>query len=147
MTHLEKLLADREIKPTAIRLLILRAMENAQCTLSLTDLEAQLGTVDKSTIFRTLNLFQSHHLVHSVCDGSGQNKYALCPPTCHCGEHDSTCLEGLHTHFSCERCHRTFCLRGLPIPEVKLPEGFELHDANYVLIGLCPECAAKTHKK
>lgn len=146
MKNLEKKLLEKDIKPTAVRLLVLRAMEEARCALSLTDLETTLGTVDKSSIFRTLTLFQSHHLVHSVSDGSGQTKYALCPAGCHCGKNGEAEWSDLHIHFSCEECHRTFCLRGLSIPEVQLPEGFLLKNANYVLMGLCPECAAK-HRK
>ena len=146
MKDFEKILLEREIRPTAVRLLVLRALTDSTYAVSLTDLEAQLGTVDKSSIFRTLTLFQAHHLVHSVSDGCGQTKYALCPPGCHCGINGEPDLEDLHIHFSCEECHRTFCMRGLSIPEVHLPEGFVLKNANYVLIGLCPECAAK-HKK
>lgn len=145
--NLEQLLLEKDIKPTATRLLVVRAMLEADCALSLTNLEARLTTVDKSTIFRALTLFLEHHLIHAVSDGSGQTKYALCPSGCHCGKADGHHLEGLHIHFSCESCHRTFCLRGLPIPEVKLPEGFVLNNANYVLMGLCPECAAKQKKR
>lgn len=144
MDDTEQMLLHRGIRPTALRLLILRALQQADCALSLSDLEARLGTVDKSTVFRTLSVFLKHHLVHAVDDGSGQSKYALCAEDCHCGEDVHAGLSDLHTHFFCERCRRTFCLRGLPIPEVVLPEGFHLHTANYVLKGLCPGCARKT---
>lgn len=135
------LLEQRGIKPTAVRLLVLAALERADCALSLTELEARMGTVDKSSIFRSLTLFLAHHLVHVVEDGTGMQKYALCSPDCHCGEEHHAGLSDLHTHFRCERCHRTFCLRGLPVPSVPLPEGFTLTSANYVLVGICPECA------
>ena len=139
--NFEALLFQRDIKPTANRLLVLKALSEANCALALGDLEGLLGTVDRSSVFRTLTLFLSHHLVHAVDDGSGQMKYALCSPHCHCGEEHHQGLTDLHTHFRCERCGRTFCLRGLPVPSVPLPEGFVLHSANYVLIGLCPECS------
>ena len=61
--YLEKL-EKREIKPTAIRLLILKAMTRFTRAFSLLDLETVLDTVDKSTIFRTINLFLDHHLIH-----------------------------------------------------------------------------------
>ena len=136
-------LDKRGIAATPIRILVLKTMHSEQYAVSLTDLESKMLTVDKSSIFRTLTLFLSHHLVHCIDDGSGSLKYALCSPNCHCGEgmHDDT--GELHTHFYCERCHRTFCLRGLPVPMVKLPKDFKLHTANYVLKGLCPNCAAK----
>lgn len=137
----EKQLLHRDIKPTALRILILRALMNGGVAKSLSDLEATLKTIDKSTIFRTLSLFLSHHLVHGVEDGSGQKKYALCEEHCHCGEAHPSAINDLHIHFACERCHRTFCMPDLPVPHVNLPEGFTCHTANYVLHGLCPECA------
>lgn len=146
MENLEKKLLERDIKPTAVRLLVLRALTDTKFAVSLTDLEAKLDTVDKSSIFRTLTLFQAHHVVHSIIDGSGQTKYALCPSGCHCGNNEGPDSEDWHIHFSCEECHRTFCMRGLSVPKVQLPNGFVLKNANYVLIGLCPECAAKHHK-
>ena len=69
-------LSLRDIKPTAMRLLILRTMMEMKRAVSVTDLEDKLDTVDKSTIFRTLTLFLSHHLIHGVDDGSGSLKYA-----------------------------------------------------------------------
>lgn len=60
------LLAKRDIQPTAIRILVLRTMMQAGRSVSLLDLETMLDTVDKSTIFRTLTLFLSHHLIHSI---------------------------------------------------------------------------------
>ena len=98
-------LAFRGIKPTAMRILILQEMLLSEEALSLTDLEARLDTVDRSTIFRTVTLFLSHHLVHGVDDGSGALKYAVCDNSCNCS------VEDLHTHFYCEGCHKTFCLK------------------------------------
>ena len=101
--YLDKL-AKRDIKPTAIRLLILKSMMEAGRAVSQLDLETLLDTVDKSTISRTITLFLSHHLIHSIDDGSGSWKYAVCDDACNC------VLKDLHSHFYCERCHRTFCL-------------------------------------
>lgn len=67
------LLAQREIQPTAIRLLVLKAMMQAKQSVSLADLEDRLDTVDRSSIFRTLTLFLSHHLIHSIDDGTGSS--------------------------------------------------------------------------
>jgi len=52
-----KKLEQREIKPTAIRLLILKTMMQHKEAFSLLDLENELDTVDKSTIYRTITLF------------------------------------------------------------------------------------------
>lgn len=131
------LLAMRDIQPTAIRLLVLQAMLESRQSVSLLDLENLLDTVDKSSIYRTLTLFLSHHLIHSIDDGTGSFKYAVCSADCSCDVSD------LHTHFHCERCNRTFCFQNIPTPVVTLPEGFTLSSINYVLKGICPECSVR----
>lgn len=132
-----ELLTQRKIQPTAIRILVLQAMMQANRTVSLLDLENILDTVDKSSIFRTITLFLSHHLAHSIDDGTGSLKYAVCGETCSCD------VEDLHTHFHCEKCNKTFCLKNIPTPVVSLPKGFTLSSINYVLKGLCADCAGK----
>ena len=84
--YLDKL-DRRGIKPTAIRLLVIKAMMQAERAVSLLDLETLLDTVDKSTISRTIALFLSHHLIHSIDDGSGSLKYAVCDNSCNCVVH------------------------------------------------------------
>lgn len=134
-------LTHRDIRPTAIRLLILRNMMRGDEALSLPDLERLLPTVDKSTISRTLSLFLLHRLIHAIDDGSGALKYAVCDDSCDCT------VDEEHTHFYCEHCHRTFCLRQISVPVVPLPNGFALHSINYVLKGLCPECNEKLNRR
>lgn len=134
--YLDKL-AQREIRPTAMRILILRAMLGFGRAFSLADLEDVLDTVDKSTIFRTITLFLGHHLIHGIDDGSGSLKYAVCGSDCNCAVGD------LHTHFYCEKCRRTFCLKSIHVPVVPLPEGFSVNSINYVLKGLCADCSEK----
>ncbi|KAA6340190.1 hypothetical protein EZS27_011934 [termite gut metagenome] len=65
--YLDKL-ANREIKPKAIWILILKTMLHVRRSVSLLDLETLLDSVDKSTIFRTISLFLSHRLIHSIDD-------------------------------------------------------------------------------
>jgi Fur family ferric uptake transcriptional regulator len=138
--YLDKL-EKREIKPTAIRLLILRTMIRGNETVAMSDIERLLPTVDKSTISRTLSLFLLHRLVHCIDDGSGALKYAVCSDDCDCSIDDE------HTHFYCESCHRTFCLKQIHVPVVQLPYGFHLTSVNYVLKGVCPECYEREQAK
>lgn len=132
--YLDKL-AKRKIKPTALRELILKAMMQENRAVSILDLENLLDTVDKSTIFRTISLFLSNHLIHSIDDGSGSLKYAVCGNSCTCA------VEDLHSHFYCNKCHKTYCLEGIDVPVVQLPVGFTLQSINYVLKGICSNCS------
>lgn len=133
-----ELLERHGIKPTANRILVLEAMTAVNHSLSLSDLEEALETVDKSSIFRTLNLFRRQKLVHSFEDGSGSEKYEVT------GVDDHT---DLHTHFYCEVCHQTYCLKKTSVPSVQLPEGFEAHSINYTVKGVCSKCSGQIHQK
>lgn len=135
MKELEQKLLDRDIKPTAVRLLIFNAMVEYPQAFSLSDLEAVLETVDKSTISRTITLFHNHLVIHSIDDGSGSMKYSVCNDDCQCE------LNELHVHFNCTHCHKTYCLESVSIPPVQLPEKFLLENINFVMKGLCDKCS------
>lgn len=134
----ENILADHGIHPTAVRLLILSAIEDMEYAFSLNDMCDKLLTVDRSTLFRTLTLFADRHLLHIIDDGSGQRKYCLCHNSHPCRP------EELHCHFHCQHCGHTFCLPTVNIPTVSLPQGFAINEAEYVLRGLCPRCRKVT---
>lgn len=136
MDEYEKRLENRNIRITAVRLLVLKAMLDHPQAFSLADMEAKLETVDKSTLFRTITLFHENHLIHSIDDGSGSIKYSVCNTDCTCS------LGDLHVHFACERCKKTFCLESIQIPTVQLPQGFKLKSVNFVMKGLCGHCSS-----
>lgn len=139
--RIEQRLTHRGVKLTAMRLLVYEQLEQARQPLSLRELEDRMQTADRSTIFRTLALLQQHHLVHSIEDGSGVLKYEVCHG------HDECTIDDQHTHFYCQRCHRTFCFHETRIPQVDLPEGFQMYSINYMVKGLCPKCAARLTSK
>ena len=66
-----KLLAAHGIKPTANRIIIVKALAEQDCPISMKDLEYNILSLDKSSIFRVLTLFKEQHLVHAIEDGEG----------------------------------------------------------------------------
>lgn len=134
----EERLTQRHIKPTAVRVLILKTMMEQRCAFSLNTMEEALDTVDKSTISRAINLFHDNLLIHSIDDGSGSIKYSVCRPDCQCHPNQ------LHVHFTCTKCKETYCLENVSIPEVELPPNFVLESINFVMKGLCDRCSAKS---
>lgn len=130
---LEELFARHGVKPTANRLLIARALQEAGRPLSMTELETRLETIDKSNVFRTLTAFRESHLVHALEDAGDGVRYELCHS--HSNEDDD-----VHVHFYCTRCHRTYCLEDTPVPPVEVPEGYEAESVSYLVKGICPEC-------
>ena len=125
---------EHGIRPTANRMLVIQALEDATHPLSLAELEDQLVTLDKSSIFRALTLFREKHLVHAIENGSNNLVYELCL------SHSEETDDDTHVHFFCERCHTTFCLTDINIPQVELPGGFMMTTSNYLIKGICPDC-------
>jgi Fur family ferric uptake transcriptional regulator len=130
-----RLLAEHDIKPTANRIVVVRALATSARPLTLAELEGKILSIDKSGIFRALTLFREHHLVHAIEDGSGSLRFELCHS--HSDEDD----DDLHVHFFCERCQRTFCLDGVPVPQVGVPPGYTVTSASHIVKGICPECS------
>lgn len=128
-------LEERGIKATTGRILIFKAMLNEKQAFSLSSLEKELDTIDKSTLSRTITLFHNKLLIHSIDDGSGSIKYSVCSRDCTCE------LKDQHLHFYCNSCKKTFCLQTISIPKIQLPTNFMLQSVNFVLKGLCDNCS------
>jgi Fur family ferric uptake transcriptional regulator len=150
--QIENLFKHYGVRPTAMRLFIWKQIEQTEHPFSLGDMELWLDTVDKSTIFRTLTLFEEQGLLHSLDDGSGQKKYCRCDvaEVCSCHQHQHEHHHAMqphiackHVHAYCTKCQRTFCIRTQRIPLVGVPQGFEVTDINYVVRGICAECQKK----
>ncbi len=139
MKQAEEILSIKGVKPTANRVLVLRTLLNTERPVSLSELEDELPYMDKSSIFRTLTLFKEHHVTHEIDDGTTL-KYEACH-----SEHECS-VSDMHTHFHCEICQQTICLHDIQIPTVQLPEGYETHAINYMIKGICPQCAEKRVK-
>ena len=129
----EALMQEHGVKPTANRILILRTLLRAGRPLSMTEIETDLESVDKSIISRTLSAFREARLLHVLADGEG-TRYEVC----HCAaEEEDT---DRHVHFHCTRCGRTFCLEDLPVPAVTMPAGYRADHVNFIVEGVCPNC-------
>lgn len=132
---IEEKFLQREIKPTASRILVYKVLDKHSHALSLSEIEKNIEHLDRSTVFRSLKTFLEHGLIHSIEDGSGSVRYALCGDDCLCQPKD------FHFHFTCTRCGETHCLTDIPFPKIQLPKGYQAVTANFVFKGICPSCS------
>ncbi|MBR9775655.1 MAG: transcriptional repressor [Cytophagales bacterium] len=133
--ELEENLLQHNIKSTAMRLLVLEYLLERESAVSLTDLYKDFEKSDRTTIYRTLKVFEDNGMVHSIDDGTGVPKYALCSDACDVGKHDDA-----HIHFHCDQCGQTYCLPRFRIPHFELPENFSKNEVNLMVKGICPDC-------
>ena len=134
MEQLENKLNQRKIKPTAMRLLVLKQLTQHSTAMSLNELEATFEKADRVTLYRTLKTFEEKKLIHSIEDGSGAIKYALCEEGCECEPQDQ------HIHFHCVACGETYCFTQAKIPTTQIPSGFKAASVSMVYQGHCPNC-------
>lgn len=134
INEIDEILKHRKIKPTAMRILVLKELLSKNKAVNLYELENNFDKVERTTLYRTLNTFVDYNLIHKIDDGTGSVKYALCDNDCNCK------LDDLHVHFLCIKCEKTFCLKDIPIPIVKLPDNLTFETANYVVKGICEKC-------
>lgn len=132
---IENKLKGKDINPTAMRLLVLEFLTKQNAAISLNDLEKGMAPSDRITLYRTLKTFEEKGLVHSIEDGTGATKYALCEEDCDGENHHD-----LHVHFYCNTCKETFCLPNTQIPDISLPLNFLRQEMNLIIKGICDQC-------
>lgn len=136
MNEIEKLLEERKVRPTAMRILIYKFMAQKDIAVALTDIENAFVKADRTTLYRTLKTFEENSIVHQIDDGTGVSKYALCEAGCNC-----EIEQDLHLHFHCSICDETICLTEHKIPHINLPDGYFAEDVNLVVKGICEKCS------
>lgn len=136
MNEIEKLFASKELRITAMRLLIYKFLEQKETAVTLSDIENAFEKADRTTLYRTIKTFEEKAIVHQIDDGTGITKYALCEKGCNCEIETD-----LHLHFHCNNCNETICLTDQKIPQIKVPNGFVSEDINLVVKGICDKCS------
>ncbi len=137
MEHINQILKKADLKATPMRKDVLQIFSNSTYALDNQELESQLGSVDRITLYRTLKSFEEKGIIHKVTDLSGNPKYAMCEPACidnHIHHHDA------HVHFQCDVCNNIYCIENVVIPQIKLPKKFEVNGQNITLTGKCEKC-------
>ncbi len=135
MDEIEKLLDSRNIRPTAMRLLVYKFLKEREGAVTLNDIEESFDHSERTTLYRTIKTFEKKGLVHQIDDGTGVAKYAL-----GVAGKSKEASQDLHLHFHCTKCGETICLTDHKIPNISLPEGFLTEDINLVLKGICDKC-------
>ena len=136
METIEQILVSKNIRVTAMRLLIFKFLAKKQVAVTLSDIEKAFDKADRTTLYRTIKTFENKGVVHQIDDGTGITKYALCVQGCNCD-----IITDLHLHFHCNNCNETICLTDHKIPLIKVPDGFVSENVNLVVKGICDKCS------
>jgi len=131
-----ELLNAKGLRKTPIRIEILDLFMNHNFALSASDIMAKMkGGNDRVTSYRALASFEEHGILHKASEDGHGIKYALCSHS-----HHGKAAADEHAHFVCDECQKTFCLKEVVIPDVKLSDEFIVSSVNYIIHGICKEC-------
>ncbi len=131
-----EILESHGLSKTEVRKKILDLFLQSDNALSLSAIGSSFEKLDRTTLYRTLKIFERKGIIHKAIDGTTHPKYAMCKAECNEGRHHNK-----HAHFHCTSCENTFCLDHLPIPTIpNFPKGHIIQDTNLILSGICPDC-------
>lgn len=136
METITQVLESKNIRVTAMRMLVYKFLVENEIAVTLSDIEGAFEKADRTTLYRTIKTFEEKDIVHQIDDGTGITKYALCEKGCNCD-----IKTDLHLHFHCNNCNETVCLTEHKIPQIKVPDGFVSENVNLVVKGICDKCS------
>jgi Fur family ferric uptake transcriptional regulator len=132
----DEILKNKHLSVTESRRKILGLFHQTSSALAHGDIERLSGEqFDRVTVYRTLQTFVDKGIIHTIPTADNAVLYALCKDDCSGGHHQDN-----HVHFICDHCNTTFCLDHVVIPEIILPGGFQAHQTNVVISGICNHC-------
>lgn len=137
MASVGEILRKNNLSVTDTRKKILELFQENNSALAHHDIEELTGeTIDRVTIYRTLQTFLEKGIIHTIPTADNAVLYALCKEECTPGHHQHN-----HVHFICDSCNVTYCLDGVVTPEVRLPQGYAPRVIDVVVTGICATCS------
>ena len=135
MQRVNMILEQKAVRITPMRQLLLEYFLQNDRTFGLIELEKTFPKSDRITMYRTLKTFKEKGIIHSINNGTGEAKYALCKEHCTPVHHIDQ-----HPHFQCEQCKQVTCIDSLVIPKMELPKGYIQKEMTMMIKGICPDC-------
>ena len=130
-----EVLKENELRVTVNRLSVLEQFLNHGRAYSLADLEKKLD-IDRSTIFRCLQVFNDCHILERFNDANGNYVYTFAETHHHCTKEE-------HLHFKCNECHNTIALPKLPPEYLSSLSEHKVETLNLLIEGVCRTCKVK----
>ena len=133
------ILRAKGIRPTSFRIEVLDIIERTDAALSNAQIEAQLESYDRITLYRTLKTFTEDGVIHEIALTGSDKRIALCASDCKSegGRHVHQ-----HAHFKCKLCEEVVCVELARFPSI-MAEAYAVEDVEINLQGTCPKCQRK----
>jgi Fur family ferric uptake transcriptional regulator len=124
------------LRKTAFRKELLSLFLNINSSLSVEEIRSGIkDNSDKVTIYRALEVFEKHGIIHKVPDRDQRLRFARCSSECSTHKHNHK-----HVHFICDDCGKTYCLNDMHPHSFTQYEGFHIRSSETILKGCCNHC-------
>ncbi len=130
--ELEVIFAREQLRLTTPRKVVFQVLQQSETPQSAVVIAKQCKTVDRTSVYRTLELFAQLGIVQTVPLGWKQ-RYELTGP-----------FKSHHHHMSCTKCGRLIDLHSQKferlVTAVAAEHGFTAKDHTFEIRGLCSSC-------
>lgn len=130
-----ELLKSSKLRTTRHRENILGCLLKHGRPLSHSEIQRELPSLDRVTLYRALSSFVNAGIVHKVQGPDGAWRFCA-----HNADDDGLGCPGDHPHFLCEACGKMICLVGQRLARLDVPDGYEVDGKQYVVYGKCSGC-------
>lgn len=132
----ETLIRATGARVTRQRVTVLELLLGQEKSLTHHEIQVQLSAeaLDSVTLYRVLEWLTENELVHRIAGADQVWRFSAGG-----GHHAHE-----HAHFQCTKCEEVTCFNDVPLPrKIKLPEGFQGQEIDFLIKGTCPHCAKK----
>ncbi|MBC8295874.1 MAG: transcriptional repressor [Pelagibacterales bacterium] len=131
------ILSKNDISRTKFRTDLLNLFYTSKKSVSIEDVLKHFDySINKVTVYRSLESFENKGLIHKVPDSNNLKRYSLCrEEECSPSTHNHN-----HGHFICYDCNQTFCMQEIKFPDIKSVKGFYIQELKLTLEGYCQDC-------
>lgn len=130
-----KLISQTGNRVTKPRLETLAALLSSNKALSHGDLRKLFPTMDRVSLYRSLEWLLDHQLVYRI-ETNGQHLY---------NANDQHHTHHHHPHFCCNKCGLSTCLSDPNETVINVPSGFKITEIELIVKGLCSNCSSLTN--
>ncbi len=133
----KSILSKNGISRTRFRTDLLNLFYTTKVSLSIDDILKHFhNSINKVTVYRSLESFEKKGLIHKVPDSNNLKRYSLCnEEECSKSAHNHN-----HGHFICYSCNQTFCIEDIKSPDITSLKGFYVKELKLTLEGYCRDC-------
>lgn len=131
-TRFFETLRKNNVRCTAPRTEIFAILQEANEPLAFKEITAKVKNADRASVYRTLALFETLHIVSTILAG-WKKRFELAAP-----------YKNHHHHISCEQCGKVISVESPTLEKViksiSEQKGFHLHSHTLELSGCCNDC-------